>query len=464
MTTGTRRGPQHGAQKRINSRAGLLAAALSLAGALVLSACGGGGGSDSNDTQTPSGPPQMSTMAQVGEKLFTDTALSASGKQSCATCHVAGRAFAGDDPLPVPLGGPNMDLPGLRNTPSLAYAAFTPGYHVESDGTAVGGFFRDGRSASLAYQAEKPLLTPFEMANASADEVLARLLTRPYLTDFKSVFGEASVKDATTALHNIGQAIAQYEKEEFDFRRFSSKYDAYLNRTATLTPQELNGLAIFNNPAKGNCTACHVSTPTATTPALFTDFSYDNVGIPRNWKIAANLDGTTLEYVPKNGTALGEPNHDYYDLGLCGPLRTDLASKTANCGAFKVPTLRNIALTGPYFHNGVFDSLEEVVAWYITRDTDPGRWYKKADGTPDIVFNDLPTAYASNVNVSEVPYIPTLAPTLSNSEMADLVRFLCTLTDGYDPANPSAYQVPAQCNSTADSIAATRAGTASAGK
>jgi cytochrome c peroxidase len=399
-------------------------------------------------------------MAQVGQKIFSDTALSASGKQSCATCHVASRAFAGDDALPVPLGGPNMDLPGLRNTPALAYNQFTPTFSIGTDGKAVGGFFRDGRSPSLADQAEHPFTTPFEMANASADEVLARLLTRPYIDEFTAVFGKGSAQDATTALHNIGQALAQYQKEDPVFHPFSSKYDAYLKGTAQLTPQEYNGLAIFNNPAKGNCTACHVSTPTATTPALFTDFSYDNVGIPRNWKIPANLDGTTLDYVPGNAAALGAPNRDYYDLGLCGPLRTDLASRTARCGGFKVPTLRNIALTAPYFHNGEFDTLEEVVTWYITRDTNPARWYTRPDGSPDIPYNDLPTAYDGNVNVREVPYIPSLAPTLTDSEIADLVRFLCTLTDGYDPANPSVYTVPAQCNSTAASVAATRAGAA----
>jgi cytochrome c peroxidase len=170
------------------------------------------------------------------------------------------------------------------------------------------------------------------------------------------------------------------------------------------------------------------------------------------------VDGQTPGYAPANGGALGEPNHDYYDLGLCGPLRADLAGRSLMCGAFKVPTLRNVALTGPYFHNGVFDSLEEVVAWYVTRDTDPARWYRQADGTPDSPYNDLPVAYRRNVNVSEMPYIPSLAPTLTNGEMADLVRFLCTLTDGYDPANPSAYRVPAQCNATEASIAATRAG------
>nr|WP_315596000.1 cytochrome c peroxidase [uncultured Cupriavidus sp.] len=427
-----------------------------------LGACGGGGDSGGGTSSTSPAPDSaLSPMAQLGEKIFSDTALSVSGKQSCATCHVESRAHAANDGLSVPLGGPDMDLSGLRNAPSLNYSQFTPAFGFQSDGTPFGGLFRDGRAASLADQAEQPFVTSFEMANASADEVLARLLTRPYLADFKAVFGDAATSDSTSALHYIGQALAQYQKEDASFHPFSSKYDAYLSSKTTLTPQELNGLALFNNPAKGNCTACHVSTPTATTPALFTDFTYDNVGIPRNWKIPANVDGNTLSYAPKNGLSLGEPNHDYYDLGLCGPLRADLASRTSLCGAFKVPSLRNLALTAPYFHNGVFDTIEEAVAWYITRDTDPARWYVKADGTPDTPFNDLPASMTGNVNVSEVPYIPSLAPNLTDSEMADLVRFLCTLTDGFDPANPSAYEVPAQCQSTAASVAATRARAAS---
>jgi len=464
-TTGCIERPSEGEAGRASF--GRIAAVI---GIFLAAACGGGGdggGNGSGSSQPAGGNASngstLSAMAQLGEKIFSDTALSASGKQSCATCHVESRAYAPDDGLAVQLGGPNMDLPGLRNTPALTYAQYTPPFSFQADGKAVGGFFRDGRAGSLAEQAEMPFTTPFEMANASADEVLARLLTRPYLAEFTAVFGKASVQDAVTALHNIGQALAQYEKEDPSFHRFSSKYDAYLKGSTQLTPQELNGLALFNNPAKGNCTACHVSTPTATTPALFTDFSYDNVGIPRNWNIAANVDGNGLDYVPRNGSALGAPGHDYYDLGLCGPVRTDIVSRTRLCGAFKVPTLRNIALTAPYFHNGVFNTLEEVVAWYITRDSDPARWYVKADGSADIAYNDQPAAYSGNVNVSEVPYIPSLAPTLSNSEMADLVRFLCTLTDGFDPANPSAYQVPAQCQSSAATVAATRAGSATSG-
>ncbi|KWR90609.1 diacylglycerol kinase [Cupriavidus sp. IDO] len=428
-----------------------MAAALSLA---MLGACGGG------DTSASDEPATLSAMAQVGQKLFADTALSASGQQSCATCHVPGRAYAADDGLPVPMGGPGMDLPGLRNAPSLAYLQFTPAFGFQSDGTPVGGFFRDGRAASLADQAEMPFLTPFEMANASADEVLARLLTRPYLDEFKAVFGPDAVSDGTTALHHIGQALAQFQQEAPSFHPFSSKYDAYLNGRAPLTPRERNGLALFNNPAKGNCAACHVTTPVGGTPALFTDFTYDSVGLPRNWNIAANIDGNALDYVPRNGTWLGEPWHDYFDLGLCGPLRTDLSTRTRLCGAFKVPTLRNIALTAPYFHNGVFDTLEEAVGWYITRDTLPARWYVKADGTPDIPYNDLPVIDVASINVTEVPYIPALAPTLTNSEIADVVRFLCTLTDGFDPDHPSAYPMPSQCESTEASVTAMLAGPA----
>lgn len=416
---------------------------------LGLAGCGGSGDTQSN--AAPAGP-TLSAMATLGQKMFVDTALSASGRQSCATCHAASHGFAADDGLSVPMGGPDMNLPGLRNAPSLAYAQFTPPFRFDPDGTPVGGFHRDGRSMSLAEQAEQPFLAPFEMANASADDVLARLLTRPYLDEFKAVFGADAVRDGTTALHHIGQAIGQYETEGPEFHPFSSKFDAYLNGRAPLTPAELNGLALFNSPTKGNCNACHISTPANGTPALFTDFTYDSVGLPRNWRIAANLDNNGLGYVPHNGAGLGAPWHAYYDLGLCGPLRDDLIFRTDLCGAFKVPTLRNIALTAPYFHNGVFDSLEEAVAWYVTRDTHPARWYVKADGSPDILYNDLPTMYAASVNVAEVPYIPSLAPTLTNSEIADVVRFLCTLTDGYDPANPAAYPVPPQCESTGQSV------------
>jgi cytochrome c peroxidase len=414
----------------------------------------------------------MSRMALLGQQMFLDTALSESGNQSCETCHDSAYAFAGNPTndsntaAGVAMGGPTTahTLQGLRNSPALTYTIFAPAFFFDTDATPTGGFFRDGRASTLADQAAGPFTNPFEMANASNDAVLAKLKTRPYYNEFLAVFGAGAATDGDTAMKNMALAIQQYEKEEPLFKQFNSKYDAYLAGKAQLTTQELNGLAIFNNPAKGNCMSCHVSAPTAATPALFTDFTYDNIGVPRNWAINANQNpypytGVT-GYPDANGKALDANGDDYYDLGLCGPLRTDLATHTGLCGAFRVPSLRNIALTAPYFHNGYAKTLEEAVAFYITRDSDPNRWYRDASGNPDAPYNDLPEIYKSNVNKEEVPYIPSLAPTLTASEMSDLVHFLCTLTDGYDPANPAAYNVPQQCNSTAATMQATLDGAA----
>jgi len=411
--------------------------------ALTMSACGGGT-SGATDGSTASLP--LSDKAQLGKQIFNDQALSASGKQSCATCHAQETGFSANDNLPVPLGGPNMDLSGLRNAPSLMYASFTPAFSIAADGTPRGGFFRDGRAASLLEQAQKPFLNQFEMANSTATELSQRLSARPYFGQFQSVFGNGVTADPDQTLAAIGAALAAYEAEGPEFRPFSSKFDAFQNGTATLSATELQGVALFNDPTKGNCTSCHISVPVNGVPALFTDFTYDSVGIPRNWNIPANAQGTTLSYVPANGLGLGAPNYRYYDLGLCGPQRTEFSGETQLCGMFKVPTLRNVAVKQHYFHNGVFDNLGDVVTWYATRDTNPAKWYVKSDGaTPDLAYNDLPVIYQANVNVREVPYHPALAPTLSTVEINRIVNFLCTLTDGYDPANPAAYGQQTQC-------------------
>src|SRR5262245_29974917 len=147
---------------RVFARARLSALAAVVA---TVSACGGGSSSDS--VPAPVVQP-LSAAAVAGEALFNDKSLSASGQQSCATCHLKARAFTGDPSvdhgLPVPLGGRNLDKPGFRNAPSLMYAAFTPAFSID-DGTPSGGFFRDGRASSLAAQAVQPFVTPFEMAN-----------------------------------------------------------------------------------------------------------------------------------------------------------------------------------------------------------------------------------------------------------------------------------------------------------
>jgi cytochrome c peroxidase len=472
-------------------REGLRAAAL--VGALpmaLLAGCGGGGDGGGGDTPPP---PALTAKALAGKALFFDASLSASGKQSCGTCHVPSRAFtadpATDHGLPVPLGGRNMDLPGFRNAPSLMYAFLTPGFFLDQ-GTPTGGFFRDGRASSLAVQAQQPFVTEFEMANADAAEVVSRLqASAASLQAFVTVYGEAVLSDPATALADMGEAIAAYETEDPGFAPFSSKYDYWLEGQAQLSSTELAGLALFNNPGKGNCTACHPSQRQGYSDhALFTDFTYDNIGVPRNWNIAANLphpvspiSGVPLDYLPAQGNVPADSEYAYYDMGLCGPFappaddpnpRRSFATTTTLCGVFKVPTLRNIALTAPYFHNGEFPTLHKVVQWYVTRDINNntgnnptpvpagpggnpyfpvGTAYVNADGSPDLLqYNDLPLDYNANVNIGEIPYTPPTfaggqAPTLSAAEIDQVVAFLCTLTDGYDPKNPGAYNVPAQC-------------------
>ena len=467
-------------------------AALAWSALVIVTLAGCGGGDDAGGGGTPA-PPAESAKAQAGQALFFDQSLSASGKQACGTCHVPTRAFSADPMtdhgLPVPLGGRNMDLPGFRNAPSLMYAALTPAFFLDA-GTPTGGFFRDGRASSLAEQAQQPFVTSFEMANADATEVLARLNASPAtLKLFVSAFGSAVLSDAQATLADIGAAIAAYEIEDPDFAPFSSKYDFWLEGKATLTAAEQNGLALFNNPVKGNCTACHPSQRQGYSDhALFTDFTYDNIGVPRNWNIPANTPGATspisgvpLDYIPVQTNVPADAEYTYYDMGLCGPFapaandpnpRPSFTTITTLCGNFKVPTLRNVAITSPYFHNGNFATLHKVVQWYVTRDINNntgnnpapvpagpggnpyfavGTPYVAADGSPDLYeYNDLPVAFDANVNIGEVPYTPPTfsggqAPTLTAPEIDDVVAFLCTLTDGFDPNNPSAYNIPAQC-------------------
>jgi len=487
------------------SRGGWIAHAIVLIAAAALPGCGGGSG---EDTASSTPPPAAQSLASVaGKAIFFDTSLSASGRQACGTCHVPKYAFsadpATDNGLPVPLGGPNMDQTGFRNAPSLMYASFTPPFSLGNGPT--GGFFRDGRASSLAAQAQQPFVTPFEMANRDAAEVLARLQgSAATLAAFVAAYGEGALATADTALEDLGLAIAAYEIEDPGFHPFSSKYDYWLEGQVQLSAQEKSGLDLFNNPAKGNCTACHPSQAQGyNSHALFTDYTFDNIGVPRNWNIPANkpgsvspVDAATLETVLTPVDVPSDAEYAYYDMGLCGPLqpfasdanaRPNLSATTTLCGVFKVPTLRNIAITTPYFHNGVFSDLHQVLEWYVTRDINNntgnnpnpvaagpggnpyeavGTFYTAANGTPDLYeYNDLPAEFDANVNVGELPYTPPTfgggqAPTLTAEEIDDVVAFLCTLTDGFDPSNPSAYNVPAQCQPVAAiSAAAQRQGT-----
>lgn len=444
----------------------------------LLAGCGGGG-SDAAAPTSGGSATTLSAGAQLGEKIFSDATLSASGQQSCASCHVKQFGFSADPTAsgadhgsPVPMGGPGMNQSGFRSTPSLMYLAYTPNFRIASDGSPNGGFFRDGRAATLAAQAVIPFTTSFEMANADASAVVARLKTRSYLADFVALYGSTVLDDPTTALARMGDALAAYESEDPGFRPFSSKYDWFQKGQARLTAQETRGLALFNDASKGNCSACHPSASAdGATPPLFTDFSYDNLGVPRNSLIPANGASAPA------GTPVDSDDgvQTYYDLGVCGPFRNQTVDFFSNCGQFKVPSLRNIALTAPYFHNGRFTSLTDAVGFYVRRDTNPEEWYPTAADGSVTKFDDLPgvyggqfvvqagvvgsdAGYLGNVNTLEIPYNRLIGgtPTLSVDEINDVITFLCTLTDGYDPANPGAQVLPAQCQAAASaSVAAT---------
>jgi cytochrome c peroxidase len=404
---------------------GLLRAASALAWTLSiaasLTACGGGG-SDGDPAKLPGGPsaePALSATAQLGQKIFNDPSLSASGRQSCASCHIAAFGHAQPNNLAAQLGGPLLDQQGSRVSPSIRYLATNKAFGFGNDGTPTGGFFWDGRATSLQDQAGQPFLNPVEMANGSKDEVIRRLAAATYVAEFRQVFGDGILANTDVAFQRMTLALQQFQLEDPIFRPFSSKYDAFLlGKISRLNDQEMRGLALYNNPAKGNCLACHPSGRGSDgSLPLFTDFTFDNLGVPRNPEITKNS------------------NADYFDLGLCARESGDLSQRKDLCGAFKVPSLRNVALRQAFFHNGRFKTLNDVLHFYVQRDTNPEKWYPiEADGSVR-KFDDLPQEFHGNVNVTEVPYNrkPGDAPALNDAEIEDVIAFLKTLTDGYQP-------------------------------
>jgi len=350
---------------------------------------------------------------ELGKLLYFDTQLSREKNQSCATCHQPpGFADPANAAMPhqevVSKGSVRGSL-GPRNSPTVAYAAFSPHFQWDSeDGLFLGGQFWDGREATLKGQAKEPFLNPVEMTMPDGRSVVEscrnslNVQHKRYLELYRTVYGvdlaETDLKDplVADALYDFtADAIAAYEKSR-EVNQFSSKYDYFLVGKARLTAEERLGLKLFNG--KGLCNKCHISkagkSPSGgMIPPLFTDFTYDNLGIPRSTNPA-------LAKAP-------------FDLGLGG--RPDIAAidpQGLQKGKFKVPTLRNVALTAPYGHNGYFATLTEIVEFYNTAGL-RGRWPQ-----PEV---------AQNVNRTEMGNLK-----LTKKEVAAIVAFMGTLTDGYD--------------------------------
>ncbi|MCC8393565.1 cytochrome-c peroxidase [Paraburkholderia sp. MMS20-SJTR3] len=456
---------------------------------------GGDSGNASNQSASGNGgassvaPPAtvtLSAAAQVGKQLFFDQNLSGNRNMACATCHNPQYAYGPPNSLAVQLGS-DPSLAGQRAVPSLRYKSMTPAYNDIADNpdgitqnAPGGGFMWDGRATTLATQAALPLLNPVEMNSPSQAAVVDAVKNGSYATLFKQAFGADVFSNADAAFNDIGLALQAYQIEEPSFAPYSSKFDLYESNKVggTLTAAELRGLQLFNDTDKGaGCVACHYAGANFNgSVGLMTDFTYQAIGAPRNdASIPDNPDP-----IPSN------TNSAYYDMGLCGPFNTIHPPGTANsgggpnsftgvnvpdpyCGRFKVPTLRNVATRTAFFHNGVFHSLTQVLNFYNTRDTNPEYWYPSsggdssqttqnpsyalfptyASGATVTSFNDLPAAYQGNID-EELPMGQgqtdaggtTAAdgakprafhstPQLTQQNIADLVCFLNTLSDGY---------------------------------
>jgi cytochrome c peroxidase len=390
-------------------------------------ASAGAGGSDTTLTRAQAFY-RAAKLATLGRELFTDPSLSASGRTACVTCHDPTHGFGPPNALSVQFGGRDIRQPGIRAVPSLKYLQAVPQFsehYFESDEEGddsidngpTGGLTWDGRVDRGRDQARIPLLSPFEMANAGPADVVGAVRNGRHSEEMRKTFGKAIFDDADKAFAGIAEALEVFQQDFRQFYPYSSKYDAYLAGRVVLTEQEARGLALFNDPAKGNCGNCHRSTRGKDgSPPQFTDYGLIAIGVPRNRAISANADV------------------NFFDLGACGPLRTDLSGREDYCGRFMTPTLRNVGLRRTFFHNGAVHTLREAINFYVERDIEPQKWYPRDLAGKVDKFDDLPAAYRENVNM-EPPFggRPGGAPALSPREIDDVIAFLNTLTDGFEP-------------------------------
>ena len=322
-------------------------------------------------------------LVNLGNLIYHDTDLSNPVGQSCASCHDLTTGF--DDPdtsNPTSIGADGLSF-GTRNSPTASYAAFIPEPTIQGPrgGRRVGGLFLDGRASTLEEQAKGPFLNPVEMANADEQEVIDKIAQSAYATDFEQLFGNSILQEPLRSYDYVADAIAAFERTDV-FSPFSSKFDQVQAGTASFTAAEARGQGLFRG--KADCARCHSDN---TEVIVFSNFEYENIGVPSN---------------PLLPTFMANPT--FIDLGLGA-----VTGNANNNGQFRVSLLRNIAVTAPYMHNGVFNTLEEVIDFYNTRDT---------------TFTEQPEV---DQNIDQGGRIGELG--LTNSEISDLIAFLNTLTD-----------------------------------
>lgn len=344
--------------------------------------------------------------ASLGERLYFDVDLSANGTMSCATCHDPESGFADprvtDAGRAVSLGDDGVSL-GDRNTPSIGYAGFSPPFHQRADGAYVGGQFWDGRVTNLAEQAGGPPLNPIEMGMPSKEAVVERLRANAdYVTAFERLYGAGVLQDADAGYSAMMDAIASFERTE-QFAPFDSKYDRYLRGEVELTRDEELGRVLFFSQQFTNCNLCHqLETSPVSRFETFSNYEYHNIGTPVNERARA-LNGIDEEYV---------------DVGL---LANPAVEAPDAAGKFKVPTLRNVAVTGPYMHNGVFEDLRTVVLFY-------NKYNSRAEARQINPETGEPWRAPEVPDTLSVEQL-THGPALDDQRIDALVAFMKTLTD-----------------------------------
>ncbi|MGE3889111.1 MAG: cytochrome-c peroxidase [Vicinamibacterales bacterium] len=406
----------------ILSKSAILGSALVVTTALALGAC---------VSREPAAA-GLTPREQLGRLLFFDKGLSANGNQSCATCHEPAVGWTGPFEHINRTGGVyEGSVAGLfsnRKPNSAAYATQAPIFHLEDAeaGDFVGGNFWDGRATGerlgnpAADQALAPFLNPVEQALPDAKTVVDRVCGGAYAALFKQVWGAAACEDTEKAFGSIGLSIADYEASA-EVNAFSSKYDAFLAGRAELTEQEQRGLRLFEG--QGRCADCHPSRPGPDgSPPLFTDFTFDNLGLPRNsqnpyYTQPANPQGTAWVDEGLGGFLAGRVEFRQYAAG--------------NMGKHRVPTLRNVDLRPSpgfpkcYGHNCYFKDLETFVHFYNTRLVLPV--CAAPEQRPDVDCWPRPEVEA-NVNTEELGDLG-----LTEEDEEAIVAFMATLSDGWAP-------------------------------